>query len=144
MRKLFLTGIAALFLATGVAHATEDNPILMILACRGTVITTSPGKNDDAKPEPVSMGIIVRKTTVHGFDSVEPFFGEKREPAKIRAVSETVIAFGKDALFDGGIIDRVTGDVSVSFPFYGSMPREGIPLSVTTYDLKCMPTRRMF
>ena len=90
------------------------------------------------------MGIIVRKTTVHGFDNIEPFMGEKREPAKIRAVSETVIAFGEDALFDGGTIDRVTGDVSASFPFYGSRPRDGLPLTVTTYELKCVPTRRMF
>jgi hypothetical protein len=144
MKKTLLTGIAALLLVAGTAHSTEDNPILMILACHGTVIWGA-ASGEDTKPEPISMGIIVRKTTVHGFDDVEPFMGEKREPAKIKAVSETVIAFGESSLFDGGTIDRVTGDVSARFSSYGSgQQKSSLPLTTTTYELKCTPTRRMF
>jgi hypothetical protein len=93
---------------------------------------------EEAKPEPISMGIIVRKTTVHGFDDSQPIFGKKREPAKIIGVTETTISFGEHPIWDGGTIDRVTGDVSATF-------RAGsVAFPSTTYDLKCQPARRMF
>jgi hypothetical protein len=46
--KFTLLGIAALLLATGTAHSIEDNPVLMILACHGTVSSRA-SLND--KPE---------------------------------------------------------------------------------------------
>jgi hypothetical protein len=140
MKKTLLIDTAALFLATGTAQATENDTTLT-LACQGTITSFV---LEDAKPEPISMGIIVNltKKTVHGFDDPVPVFGIKEEPAKITGVTETYIAFGGDngssTTFNvfTGRIDRVTGDVWAEF---SSNFR-----TTTTYELKCKPAQKMF
>jgi hypothetical protein len=115
----------------------------LTLACQGT---TTAG-TEDAKPEPVSIGIIVNftKKTVHGFG--DPFFGEQL--ITITGITETAVYFGaSDKLFQTtsrsviGTIDRVTGDVSADF--VSSNTKTGKTITSTSYALKCRPTQRMF
>ena len=116
----------------------------LTLACQGT---TTAGM-EDAKPEQISMGLIVNftKMTVHGF--VDPFFGEP--PIKITGITETSVSFG---IVDDkylqimsrsvmGAIDRVTGDVWADFT--SSNTKTGKTVTSTSYALKCRPTQRMF
>jgi hypothetical protein len=95
----------------------------------------------DAKPEPISMGIIFNftKRTVQGFgDGIE-----------IRTWDDVSIKFGhfekdpstKKADSSMGSIDRITGDLEATFFFEVS---KQAPLDVTKYILKCRPTQRMF
>jgi len=75
--------------ALSTAQAAE--PQTLTLACQGT--TTS--GLEDAKPEPVSMGIIVNFTnrTVQGFDQVG-LFGELIDyPVKITAWNDVTVVF---------------------------------------------------
>jgi hypothetical protein len=144
MKKLLLTSIAALLLATGAAQATET----LTLACKGTV-----GPIDHNKPrEPISMGVVVNFTdwTVHGFDAGGMWFGgSKDQPAKVTNSTETEIYFegkGRSFGFDrivSGTIDRVTGDIEAS----SHLEENGrhVPFDEgTMYELKCKPTQRMF
>jgi hypothetical protein len=144
MKTLLLTGIAALFLATGTARAATE---VLTLACKGTVISRSdftPGGSTTR--EPISMGIVVNFTsrTVHGFG----------EPAKITATetdirftSQSESAWGND-WYDVvmGAIDRVTGDVWASINTWKkeSLLPLGEQAMAITYELKCAPTQRMF
>jgi hypothetical protein len=103
-------------------------------------------RNGDAKPEPISMGIIVNftKQTVHGFG--DPFFGEQL--IKITGITETAVYFGAtDKLWNTsrsvmGSIDRVTGDVWVDAT--SSDAKTGKTITSTSYALKCRPAQRMF
>jgi hypothetical protein len=114
----------------------------LTLACQGTAT----GGTEDAKPEPVSMGIIVNFTnkTVHGFG--DPIFGEQL--IQITGVTETAVNFsGADKVGDTsrsamGAIDRVTGDVWVNTGSTVTTTRKTI--TSTSYALKCRPTQRMF
>ena len=90
----------------------------LTLACQGTV---TDAVQTDAKPEPVSMGIIVNFTarTVQGFGSP----GYKDFPVKITGMNDVTLVFsGSDPKTptqvtdwgSNGSIDRVTGDVEAS------------------------------
>src|SRR5262249_23140777 len=136
-------GIAPAVVLVGLPTAqAADTPLT--LACQGT--TTS--SEEDAKPEPISMGIIVNftKKTIHGF--VDAFFGEA--PIKITGVTETSVSFGSsDQVLEKvmsrnvmGGIDRVTGDVWADFKW--SDAKTGKASTSTTYTLKCRPAQRMF
>jgi hypothetical protein len=123
-----------------IAHAADTT---LTLACQGT--TTS--GIEDAKPEPVSMGIIVNftKKTVHGFDNP----GMTDFPVNITAVNEVSIAFGGSMSLGSiietnimGSIDRVTGDVEATSR--SSNTKTGKLVTSTSYLLKCRPTQRMF
>src|SRR5262245_16973601 len=71
---------AVMLVGLSSAHAADTT---LTLACQGT---TTAG-TEDAKPEPISMGIIVNftKQTVHGFG--DPILGEQL--IKITGVTET-------------------------------------------------------
>lgn len=103
----------------------------LTLACQGTTTV----RMEDAKPEPISMGIIVNFTnrTVQGgfgYPSVLYDF-----PVKITSMNEATVVFhGSNQSSITGSIDRVTGDVEAD--------TEG-PTSIH-YALKCRPTQRMF
>jgi hypothetical protein len=109
----------------------------LTLACKGT--TTS--GLEDAKPEPVSMGIIVNFTnrTVHGFVF----------PAKITDADEVTVSFegskpysASAIWYNRGGIDRVTGDVEATFT--QSDTKTGHIFASTNWLLKCRPALRMF
>jgi hypothetical protein len=137
--------IWALALAAMVASPTaQAADTTLTLACQGTTTETT---MEDAKPEPISMGIIVNftKQTVHGFD--DPFFGEQL--IKITGITETAVSFGaRDTMFQTtsrsvmGAIDRVTGDVWVDAT--SSDAKTGKTITSTSYALKCRPAQRMF
>jgi hypothetical protein len=131
--------------ALSTAQAAE--PQTLTLACQGT--TTS--GLEDAKPEPVSMGIIVNFTnrTVQGFDHVG-LFGELIDyPVKITAWNDVTVVFKGSADFAKsstdsitGTIDRVTGDVWANSIMTDA--KTGKIITSTSYALKCRPTQRMF
>jgi hypothetical protein len=114
----------------------------LTLACEGT--TTD--KMKDAKPAPISMGIIVNftKNTVQGFGIP----GVSDHPVKIRGMNDARIVFdgahddGTSAASITGSIDRVTGDVEATDIL--SNTKTGNVISSTSYALKCKPTQRMF
>jgi hypothetical protein len=89
------------------------------LACQGTVTETM--MEEEKKPEPISMGILVNFTnsTVQGFGNPDP---NEDFPIKITGVNEVTISFQSKRLDNPkaatdrrieGTIDRVTGDVNV-------------------------------
>jgi hypothetical protein len=117
----------------------------LTLACEGT--TTDKMKDaKDAKPAPISMGIIVNftKNTVQGFGIP----GVSDHPVKIRGMNDARIVFdgahddGTSVASITGSIDRVTGDVEATDML--SNTKTGIVKSSTSYALKCTPTQRMF
>src|SRR5262245_14251601 len=116
----------------------------LTLACKGTT-TWMPGP--EAKPEPISMGIIVNFTTrtVQGFGTpgiLDPL-------VKITAANDVTVTFsGADKTSPGsvwsimGSIDRVTGDVEATTMLIVSKTDKII--SQTPYALQCRPAQRMF
>ena len=128
------------------AHAADTT---LTLACQGTATSIT---MEDAKPEPVSMGIILNftKNTVQGFGYLlgyPPQVGDF--PVKITGVNEVTVAF--DGSESGnqvneesirGTIGRVTGDMNAISTSFNLKTRE--TLSSTSYTLKCRPTQRMF
>jgi len=123
----------------GLPTAQAADPTLT-LACNGTTTAGYEG----AKPEPLSMGIIVNFTnrTVQGFGSP----GVVDYPVKITAWNEVTVSFyGSDekmGLRTRGAIDRVTGDVDATSMAYD--PKNGKIVSQDVYALKCRPAQRMF
>jgi len=124
------------------AQAADET---LTLACQGT--TTDKMKDaKDAKPAPISMGIIVNftKNTVQGFGIP----GVSDYPVKIRGMNDARIVF--DASHDNGTstasitgsIDRVTGDVEATDMLQN--PKTGGVMSSKSYALKCRPAQRMF
>jgi hypothetical protein len=115
---------------------THPADATLTLACQGT--TTS--GLEDAKPEPVSMGIIVNFTnrTVQGFG----YPGLMDYPVKITAWNDVTVAFGGSAGVNSitGNIDRVTGDVEA----ITRATNAGSIVTLMNYSLKCRPTQRMF
>jgi hypothetical protein len=112
----------------------------LTLACQGT--TTS--GLEDAKPEPISMGIIVNFTnrTVQGFGAP----GVLDYPIKITAWNDVTVAFlGSHERIGSttrGSIDRVTGDVEATST--ATDAKTGNLLMSVRYALKCRPAQRMF
>jgi len=133
---------AVMLLALGLlaAHAAEPTGTLT-LACEGTTTDTV---GPDAKPEPISMGVVVNFTTrtVQGFGS-----GLLDYPVEITAVNEVIIAFGGASKPNNvgqhsiisGAEDLVTGELGVTSSFLGTTGSVS-----TSYSLKCKPTQRMF
>ena len=133
--KTMLLALAAL----STAQAAEPTGTLT-LACQGTA-TDKPDLGEAAKPEPVSMGLIIDFTTktVAGFDRVFQSFSAGR--IKITVIDSTSIVFGGTdpvgaAIF--GIVDRITGDVEAATEHWNY---ETNKLQwATGYSLKCKPT----
>jgi hypothetical protein len=128
-----------------VGSSTTAQPVeTLTLACRGTVTSGV----EDAKPDPISMGIIVNFTnrTVQGFG--QP--GLMDYPVKITGWNDVTVAFGgseeelakssRDSIF--GSIDRVTGDVEATQ--LATDIKTGKTIASTNYALKCRPAQRMF
>ena len=111
------------------AKAEETAAATLALACEGTVDDKI---KRDAKPEPISMGIIVNFTsrTVTGFRGAN-------FPVAITTIDDVHISFrglnSSPTLFAAvyGSIDRVTGAVEATM--------DGLPTlrSLTRYSLKC-------
>jgi hypothetical protein len=120
-------------LGLSTAHAADPT---LTLACQGTVTVTS---IDDAKPEPISVGIILNFTThtVQGFG----------DPTKITGMNDTTITFsgsnppGQASKWNIlGSLDRVTGALEA----ITQLSSNGRLYDRTSYSLKCKPTQRMF
>ena len=132
--------IALSAVVVALSTAQADEPKALTLACKGT---TSAGY-EGAKPEPISMGIIVNFTnrTVQGFGSP----GLIDYPVKITAWNDVTVAFyGRHEQMGSSIrgsIDRVTGDVEATSMVYDTKTSKII--AQDTYTLKCRPTQRMF
>src|SRR5262245_2969081 len=98
----------------GLSTAQGADPTLT-LACQGTATAGI----EDAKPEPVSMGVIVNftKNTVQGFG--DPGFIDY--PVKITGINDVIVSFrctqelGPTFSSITGSIDRVTGDLNATF-----------------------------
>jgi hypothetical protein len=140
-RSLCPIGLPVALVALSSAQAADTT---LTLACQGTATITG---MEDAKPEPISMGIIVNftKKTVHGFG--DPIFGEQL--IEITRITETTVYFGATGELSRtisrsviGTIDRVTGDVSADFMSVDA--KTGKNLTSWSYALKCRPTQRMF
>jgi hypothetical protein len=136
-RVIALTAMVTCGLVTAQAADTT-----LTLACQGT--TT--GGTEDAKPEPISMGIIVNFTnrTVQGFGSP----GLIDYPVKITAWNDVTVSFGgsyvsaNQQLSIIGSIDRVTGDVEATNMSTNTKTNQTV--YSLQYTLKCRPTQRMF
>ena len=122
------TAAALLVVTSMTAQAAE--PETLTLACQGTVTITP---QTDAKPEPISMGIIVTtEGAVGGFTNL----------AHINRFKATTIEFlgNIDGWWVEGSIDRVTGDVSAT----ERLSDQGRLLLKKEYSLKCSPAQRKF
>src|SRR5262245_16999388 len=106
----------ALGVMIGLAQATEPTGTLT-LACQGTMIDKTDPSLEAAKPEPVTMGLMIDFTsnTVAGFEHLNPVLGGA--PVKIIVVDKTTIGFSGINAAGGtafGTIDRITGDVEAA------------------------------
>ena len=120
------------------AQAAEPTGTLT-LACQGTA-TDKTHLVEAARPEPISMGLIIDFTTktVAGFERVFPTF---TGAVKITIVDDLTIGFsgtdgGGGAVF--GTVDRITGDVEAAAEYWN---HETNKLQwATVYSLKCKST----
>ena len=136
--------IALIAMVTCLSMTAQAADTALTLACQGT--TTDKMKGKDAKPSPISMGIIANftKNTVQGFGIP----GVSDYPIKIRGMNDARIVFdgshdnGTSVASITGSIDRVTGDVEATDML--SNPKTGSVMSSKSYALKCMPAQRMF
>jgi hypothetical protein len=132
-----------LLLAWGLTGAAQAEPVTLTLACKGITTQTM---LSDAKPEPISMGIIVNFTarTVQGFG----FPGMLDYRVSITAANDVAVAFGghqevmSSVSSIEGSIDRVTGDVEATSTL--SDPKTNKMITQTAYAIQCRPTQRMF
>jgi len=123
--------------AAGSPHmAQAAEPETLTLACQGTVTNNI---KPDAKPEQITMGIVVNFTarTVAGFT----YPGLEESPVVIRDANEVHITFTgsneSGSSIVAGDINRVTGELWAS-----SMMRDANTSNIvtsTTYSLKCRP-----
>jgi len=136
-----LVAVASLWVSPTKAVETSG---MLALACEGAA-TDKTDLREPARPEPVSMGLIIDFTTmtVAGFERVFPTF--RASQVKIIVVDETNIGFsgtdsGGGAVF--GQVDRITGNVEALTEHWN---QETNKLQwATGYSLKCKPTQRMF
>jgi|EndMetStandDraft_8_1072994.scaffolds.fasta_scaffold16872_5 hypothetical protein len=142
------TRVIMLMMVTCLSMTAEAADETLPLACQGTVTETM--MEEEKKPEPISIGIIVNFTnsTVQGFGNPDP---NEDFPIKITGMNEATISFqGKrpdnsKAATDRrieGTIDRVTGDVNATDTLT-NLKTSKIAYS-TRYALKCRPKRRTF
>jgi hypothetical protein len=133
MKAQMLLALASLSIST--AQAAE--PETLTLACEGTATLATA----DAKPEPISMGIVVNFTarTVTGFT-----YPASNVPVAITGYDEVQIVFGGSSKTwsVGGVIDRVTGKAEATSTV--SNPQTGSITWSTTYVLKCKPAQQIF
>jgi hypothetical protein len=127
--------LALLGLAT--VQAAAEPTGTLTLACQGTTTMTS---MPDAKPDPISMGLILNFTagTVQGFGHP----GVVDFPVKITGMNDVTIAFSdsdqKGIWTITGTLDRVT------YVWANHTANTKTNVIVTEYALKCKPTQRMF
>jgi hypothetical protein len=147
LRRCSCTSFAVMLVGLSIAQAADTT---LTLACQGTATETM--MEEEKKPEPISMGIIVNFTnsTVQGFGSPDPKYGEDF-PVKITGANEVTISFqgvkpdGPTAVINkriDGSIDRVTGAVD-AYSTSTNLKTSKIVYS-TRYALKCRPAQRMF
>ena len=130
-----------MLLALALSIAAAEPTGTLTLACEGTTTNTV---GPDAKPEPISMGVVVNFTTrtVQGFGS-----GLLDYPVEITAVNEVIIAFGGASKPNNvgqhsiisGAVDLVTVELGATLSFWATTGSVS-----TSYSLKCKPTQRMF
>jgi hypothetical protein len=138
LRRCSCIALAVTLVGLSTAHAADTT---LTLACQGTMTTSM----EDAKPDPISMGIIVNFTnrTVQGFGGLIWDY-----PVKIAAWNDVTVTFGgsQDDKFSKasimGNIDRVTGDVGATSMVTDA--KTGKTITSTSYALKCRPAQRMF
>ena len=137
MKAPLLVALVALSITTLQAAKPTGT---VTLACEGTA-TDKTDLRELAKPEPVSMGLIIDFTT----NSVAGFPSFSADRVKIIVVDKTTFGFsGTDgtggAVF--GTADRATGDVEATMERWND---ETNKLQwATGYSLKCKATQRMF
>ena len=133
----------ALLVLGNLLTVAQAQPGALTLACKGTTtVTTMP----DAKPEPVSMGIIVNFTTrtVQGFG----YPGLLDYPVKVTGANDVMVVFkgshddGSSVSSTTGSIDRVTGDVEATASLIAK--KTFTTITSTSYALQCKPAQRMF
>jgi hypothetical protein len=136
----FATAAIVALCTAGSPHMAQGaEPETLPLACQGTLTDNI---KPDAKPEQITLGIVVNLTarTVAGFT----YPGLEEFPVVIRDANEVHITFTgsneSGSSIVAGDINRVTGELWAS-----SMMRDTSNIvTSTTYSLKCRPTQRMF
>jgi hypothetical protein len=136
----FATAAIAALCAAGSPHmAQAAEPETLTLTCAGTATDNI---KPDAKPEQITMGVVVNFTArkVAGF--IYP--GLEEFPVVIRDANEVHITFAgsneSGSSIVAGDINRVTGELWAS-----SMMRDTSNIvTSTTYSLQCRSTQRMF
>jgi hypothetical protein len=129
-RRCACIALAVMLVGLSTAQAADTT---LTLACQGASKT-------DAKPEPISMSIIVNFTA-----RIVTGFADDDHPVKITRFDNVYISFSGSDKSDSwrieGSIDRVTGDtVAISMR---RNPTTG-EVSSLEYTLKCRPAGRMF
>jgi hypothetical protein len=129
MLRTYPHAIAFIAMVTCLSVTARAADTTLTLACKGTVT------QNDAKPEPLSIGVIVNFTarTVQGFEY----------PVEITAMDDVVVTFARSTqpTIDG-TIDRVTGDLQATFVMLSM--KDNKVLLTNYYLLKCRPAQRMF
>ena len=133
---------SSLLVSLGFPFPATAQPARLVLACKGTAVQSS---MPEAKPDVVSMGIIVDFTTktVQGFG----FPGFNDYPVVITSANDVLLVFdGKAHVMTSessisGSIDRITGDVSATSLLTSDA---GKVISQTDYSLQCIPSQRLF
>ena len=135
----FATAAIVALCAVGSPHmAQAAEPETLTLACQGTVTNNI---KPDAKPEQITMGIVVNFTaqTVAGFT----YPGLEEFPVVIRAASEVLITFAgsneSGSSIVAGDINRVTGELWANSTMRDAQTSK-IVMS-TSYSLQCRPTQ---
>ena len=135
--------------AAGSSHVTQaaEPTGTLTPACEGTAIDKTDPFSEEAKPEPVSMGLMIDFTskTVAGFEHLNPVLGGA--PVKIIIVDKTTIGFSGVSAAGGtafGTIDRITGDVEAATEIWSHETQPHKLVGAKGYSLKCKPTQRMF
>src|SRR5260370_13220105 len=114
MKAPMLLALAALSIST--AQAAEPTGTLT-LACQGTMIDKTDPSSEVAKPEPVTMGLMIdfSSNTVAGFEHLNPVLGGAA--VKIIVVDKTTIGFSGTSAAAGTpfcTLTPNTGDVETT------------------------------
>jgi len=141
LKPFATTAIVALCAAGSPHMAQAAEPETLTLTCQGTVTDNI---KPDAKPEQITMGVVVNFTarTVAGFT----YPGLEEFPVVIhKTASEVLITFAgsneSGSSIIAGDINRVTGELWASSTMRDANTSK--ILTSTTYSLQCRPTQRM-